>query len=353
MNTVPETPTTRWSAWTSFWFAGIDPVGLHILRLLAGLLVLAWLAGFAGYQQELFGLQGWFDEQAFREARQLDGTPAPISWSLVYLTGRNRLALDLLYWSGLAVAGLFALGVATRWTGLVSWLVVASFVCSPAIAYEADYLLILLVFYLLLGYLFLGVWNGPRGGTRLLLGAPEALLWNWRTPSPAGGTVTPSVAANVALRLLQVHFALVMTMSGLHKLQFGDWWSGLAFWYPLHPPLSTTAEQIRGEAAWSAWWSFGTSLAQYLVLAWQLAFPFFAWRRGWRVLLLGGAAVGWLGTLLLLGLPLFGPVLFLACCSYLTPEEWRSLLGRLSWWRWLLPSAPETMREVSLAGRRS
>jgi hypothetical protein len=352
MNTTPGMRTTWWSAWSSFWFRGIDPLGLHVLRFLTGLLFLAWLAGFAGHQHELFGLQGWFDDQAYREARPV-GTPAPISWSLVYLTGHNPLALDLLFWGGLLAIGLFTLGVATRWTGLLTWLVVASFVCSPAISYEADYLLILLAFYLLLGYLLLGLWNGPRTWSRLLLGAPEALVWNWRRSSRAGDSVTPSVAANVVLRLFQVHFALIITMSGLHKLQFGDWWAGVAFWYPLHPPLTTTPEQIRAEAGSAVVWMFWTSLAQYLVLAWQLAFPVFAWRRGWRILLLGGAVIGWLGTLLLWELPLFGPVFLLACCSYLTAEEWRGLFAGLSWWRVLLPAAQERVREVGLVGRRS
>jgi len=45
--------------WVRFWFAAVDPVGLHCIRLLAGLLFVCWLLSFAGHQQALFGLNGW------------------------------------------------------------------------------------------------------------------------------------------------------------------------------------------------------------------------------------------------------------------------------------------------------
>ena len=57
--------------WSRFWFLPIDPIGLHGLRTFAGLLVLAWLLGFAGRHDALFGLEGWFDLQAYRESGSL------------------------------------------------------------------------------------------------------------------------------------------------------------------------------------------------------------------------------------------------------------------------------------------
>ena len=60
----------------------------------------------------------------------------------------------------------------------------------------------------------------------------------------------------------------------------------------------------------------------------RIGFPLFAWRRRWRPLLLGGAAVGWLVSALLYGLPLFGPAGFIFCLSFVTPPEWRRFHGR-------------------------
>jgi hypothetical protein len=94
---------------------------------------------------------------------------------------------------------------------------------------------------------------------------------------------------------------------------------------------------------------FVLSLAQYVVLAWQLGFPLFAWRQHWRYIppgfdegvwarlvryvrmqrwgtvLLGGAALGWVGSILIYRQPLFGPLFCIGCLSYLTPAEWRRL----------------------------
>ena len=49
------------AAWERFWFSAVDPVGLHAVRLLAGLLFLVWLLSFAGHERAFFGLDGWFD----------------------------------------------------------------------------------------------------------------------------------------------------------------------------------------------------------------------------------------------------------------------------------------------------
>src|SRR5581483_7045240 len=89
-----------------------DPIGLHALRLLAGLLFLLWLLPLAGQRAAFFGLNGWFDVEAFKEAVRLPGgAPAAIpSWSLCYL-GTSPALLDAIYWSSIAILVLFTLGV--------------------------------------------------------------------------------------------------------------------------------------------------------------------------------------------------------------------------------------------------
>jgi hypothetical protein len=143
-----------------------------------------------------------------------------------------------------------------------------------------------------------------------------------------------------------VHFALVVVVSALHKLQSGDWWAGVAFWYPLHPPFQTTPDSLQAEAAHAQSTLFFLSLAQYLVLAWQLGFPFFAWRRGWRPVLLGGAMIGWIGCLAIYKQPLFGPIYCISALSYLTPAEWIAIFGMLKLaGDWTLGRKP--VREIS------
>src|SRR5262249_24477008 len=147
-------------AWGRFWLTPTDPTGLHALRVLAALLFLGWLLPLAGHVPALFGLDGWFDARAFVGSSRLPAGPsAPFGWSLLYLCGHNVGLLQAVYWGSIAVLVLFALGVAVRLTAVLSWLIVASFIANPATSFEADYLLVIPAFYLMLGYLFLGQWS--------------------------------------------------------------------------------------------------------------------------------------------------------------------------------------------------
>ena len=307
--------------WTSFWFSAVDPIGLHRLRFLAGLLFLAWLLPLTGHQVELFGLNGWFDRAAYLEAADPTqfpgGAPAPIGWSLVYLFGTDTVLLNVFWWVSIGVLVLFTLGVATRITSVLTWLIVVSFLATPAASFDADFLLAMLAFYLMIGYVLLGVWSALNGDATSF---KAGFLWG-KSRQPAA----PSFAANLAVRLIQVHFAIVVVTSGLHKLQFGDWWAGVGLWYPLHPPFTLNADRMREIAGHAERALILLSIAQYTMLAWQLAFPAFAWRRRWRVLLLGGGVVGWVGCIFIYGVPLFGPVYLIGCLSYLTASEWHGL----------------------------
>jgi hypothetical protein len=335
-----------WRSWVRFWFTPIDPTGLHVIRVLAGLLFLSWLLGFAGHVNELFGLQGWFDAQAYREAGRMtmpNGPPAPITWSLLYLCGNNDTLVTAFYWGSIAVLTLFTLGVATRITSVLTWLVVASFTANPAISYDADALLLILAFYLMFGYVLLGQFHGGLGILGRIFGGNS-----WLGPKP------PSLAANVTLRLLQVHFTIVIFVAGLHKLQSGDWWSGAALWYPLYPPFKATMNEVKAHAGHRDLYLVLISLGTYLVLAWQIGFPLFAWRRSWRLVLIGGAAIGWLGTAFIYQLPVFGPAFLIAALCFLTPDEWQWLTS------WLPPvpglkrlAAARAEKTVDVEARRS
>jgi hypothetical protein len=312
-----------------FWFTPVDPVGLHALRVLAGLLFLAWLLPAAGNVEGFFGPQGWFDEKALAEAARLPDSPPQLqSWSVLALAGSDPKGLAAVYWTSVAVLALFTLGIFPRVMAVLTWAVVTSFTANPVLDSDAYALFNLLAFYVMVGYVLLGR-PGRRG---------------------------PSVGANVALRLLQVHLAVVLVTSGLHKLQFGEWWAGVALWYPLYPPFQTTPAAARLHAADGESYLATLSLAAYLTLAWQLGFPFFAWRPRWRVVLLGGALIGWPAAALVLHLPWFGPALFIGSLSYLLPTEWRRLV---SWpalllpRRWSAPGLPAQPKAPAIAAARS
>jgi hypothetical protein len=331
------------NAWVRFWFTPTPITGMKVLRVASGILFCAWLLSFLGHQREFFSLNGWFDrqsyqdvvrrqheiEQAFREGKMpppQELAPAPIGWSVLYLAGNNDQTFQILYWASIAVLVLFTLGIGTRITGILTWVVVVSFLANPATSYDGDYLLGILAFYLMLGHLCTGFVNGNGSLLGMIFGPCDQMLW-----SRAKGEVRVSNAANWMMRLVQIHFAIIMVTSGLHKLQISDWWAGVALWYPLHPPFQTTLESLQRESASRESTLFFVSICTYAVLGWQIGLPLFAWRGGavWRTLLLAGAAIGWAGATFLFKLPLFGPFVFICALSYIRPEEWAAVWSRL------------------------
>lgn len=346
-------------SWTRFWFNPSDPFGLHLVRFLAGLLFLSWLLPLAGYQADFFGLQGFFDLQAFKEtAREANreasrGNPQmqlPVTWSLLYVTATNPALVNVIYWSTIGVLVLFTLGVATRITAVLTWLLLASFINNPVVVFDADHLLVLLAFYLMVGYLLEGLWNRPVTLSSIALGSSDGLAWRLFS-----GNGRISVGANLALRLIQVHFTIVIVTSALHKLQSGDWWSGMAFWYPLHPPLETTKNTLLLEKAFAQDHFIWLSLTQYVMLAWQLAFPLFAWRRAWRPVLLIGALIGWIGCLQIYGMPLFGGLYMIVSLAFVEEQEWHGL-GNMINHLWVGATQPKlglSLPGIKVQGSRS
>jgi hypothetical protein len=318
------------NAWTRFWFTPIPLLGIRCLRFLAGLLFFVWLVSFLGHQTEFFSLSGWVDLKTVEEGQRQPDVAPMIGWSILYLAGDNLQVFQSIYFGSLAVLALFTLGVATRITAPLTWVIVVSFLANPATSYEGDYLLGILAFYLMIGHLIVGQWSGELTSMGRLLGSRgDFILAAWFFPDQRSEQ-RPSHGANLTMRLLQIHFAIIIVTSALHKLQIADWWGGVALWYPLHPTFKTTLESLKAEAAHAQSTLFFLSLMQYIALAWQLAFPVYAWRTGWwRGLLLGGAAIGWAATFFLFRLPLFGPFIMLGCLSFLRPEEWSWALNRL------------------------
>jgi len=332
------------SRWTNFWFRATDPLPYWIMRICCGLLFLSWLLPFAGRYDEFFGMDGYFGRPGYEAATRPGGpgTPAPLGWSFLYLAEGSPGLLAALYWGSIAILAAFTAGIATRITAVLTWVIVVSFTANPAISFEGDFLLTILAFYMMVGHLLQGLWNGSNDPMDMVLGPTSNMLhrmFDRERPAP------PSVAANAAMRLLQIHFVIVVIASALHKLQLGRWWSGMAFFFPMFPPESTTPDDLRKLASNAASVQFALSLAEYLTLAWQFGLPFFAWKRSFwpRLLLIGGGIVGWIGCVWLLRIPLFGPFYLIGCLSLITAEEWRDVLSRVTG----ATSEPRPLRSVA------
>src|SRR5262249_33126585 len=127
----------------------------------------------------------------------------------------------------LFVIFLFTIGFATRVTGVLTWI---GMLCYIQRGYTSlvgmDTIMIVVVTYVILG---------PSGAA---LSVDRLISRFWTTyqalkrhqPVPELPGPTPSISANFALRLLQVHLCIIYLVSGVSKLQGGMWWSGTATW---------------------------------------------------------------------------------------------------------------------------
>jgi hypothetical protein len=299
-----------------------------MVRIPAGLLFLATLLPLAGHLDSLFGQLGWFDLQMYADAAQLqvassemgDDSPLQFGWTLLFWLGPQSSQVAIIYWSAILVVVLFTLGIFTRLTSVLTWVALVSFTANPVLESDGDVLVRLLAMYLMVGYVLLDQSEPGLSAWSRFLGSRDTLLLG-RT------SARPCTWANLALRLLQCHIVIVVVTSAMHKLQFGDWWAGFALWYPVYS--QTKLADIRQLAPDRDVYLGIYSVATYVVLAWQFAFPLFAWRPRWRLLLLSGAALAWLANAFVYQVPAFGPAFAVCCLGFATPAEWHKLLGLL------------------------
>jgi hypothetical protein len=291
-------------------------------------LLILWLLPFAGHLPEFFGARGWLDAQTLVQVARLSGGEVDPNTSILGVLGKNPSLLTTTYWASIAVLAAFALGIMPRITSILTAVIVASFTANPAFEYEGDALLLVLTFYLLVAYVLFGQRMAGLSWAARLFG--PLLVWPLgRDGFELDGEPRPSLAANVTLRLLQVHLALIIFTSGLHKLQFGDWWAGVALWFPLHPPFKTTLAEALANRPHADTYLALLNIGAYAMLAWQIGFPLFAWRPSWRPVVIGGALIGWLGVAFLWDLPLIGPAIVIGCLSFVSPASWRRILNWL------------------------
>lgn len=306
------------SGWNEFWFTPADSIGLHVARTVFGLVLLTNLIGLWGQAHPLLGLDGWVDRQAYVEGARIDaGHPNLTGWSPLFAAG-SGIALTIVYALAVASVALFTLGIATRITGVLTWLAAVAYTTNPAASFGGDAVLLVFSLYMMVGYLFMGLrqpWN------------LQVLLGNWGWDLKGQGHL--SVAARTTLRLMQIHLAVILFTSGVHKLQIGGWWAGVPLWFPLHPAFETNLENLNIQSPGT--YMVLLSLAAYAVLAWQISFPFMAWRKGFRPLLVGGGIVAAIASPLLYGMPLFGGLTLTGCLAFVAPAAYRALAARFGW----------------------
>ncbi len=355
-------------AWDRFFFAPADPTPLAVIRICGGLLILYIHLVYSFDLYAFFGKDAWMSLDTVNEIRHT-GPNMRLAWGwpsdettfdLSKLTPEQReyyrkwdvdpdyvVAKGAWKWSiwyhvtdptwmaithGLILFGMLCLtlGLGTRVAAVVTWLGLLSYVHrSPTTLFGMDTIMIVVSLYLMIG---------PCGAA-LSLDRVLARWWARQNGQPVDareGPPQPSVSANFALRLLQIHVCIIYFASGVSKLQGTTWWSGTAVWgtmanyafSPMQNQLYMSYLHLLADNRWL--WELVMTVSTTFTLAFEIAFPFVVWTRPMRWVMIVSAVFLHAGIAFFMGLVGFSLIMIVLVSSFLPAEAIHRWLGRVS-----------------------
>jgi hypothetical protein len=355
--------------WDRFWFRPADPTILGLIRLCAGFLVFYVHFAYSYDLQTFFGPNAWLDTQIMNEFRKEapvigpamgweDAPPlgAQNSEELEYMNKwgvnpRQTVTQGHHIWSiwfhvtdpvwmwvvhatVLTFMFSFAIGFCTRITAVLTWLAMLSYINRAQTSlFGMDAIMVVIVLYLMIG---------PSGSALSV----DRLIARYRAirrarkahlPRPEAQPPVPSVSANLAIRLLQVHFCIIYLVAGLSKLQGPMWWNGTAVWAtmvnfefcPMRNRLYADALRFLAEHRWL--WEMVTTGGTLFTLVFEISFPFLIWNPRLRRLVISAAVLLHLGIALVMGLVSFSIIMLTGVLSFVPSEAVRRFLNTLAW----------------------
>lgn len=292
------------AAWNRFWFTAQDPIVLSAIRVCVGLMLLYTHFVWALDLEAFFGTNSWISPEVIgaEQTRLAERTSFPtMFWSHLWYF-ESPAMLWTVHLAALAVFFCLTIGLFSRVMSVLAYLLAVSYVhrIMPAF-FGLDKINCMLSLYLIIGpcgaYFSVDRWLAKRK-------AGETL------PSPE-----PSVAANIAVRLIQLHMCVIYLFSGLDKLQGLAWWDGTAIWIAL-----ANYEYQSMDMTWMADWPKLTSLMAHVTVFWEVFYCVLVWNRLARPVVLALAVLVHGGIALSMGMMTFGLVMLIGNMAFLSPD---------------------------------
>jgi hypothetical protein len=237
--------------------------------------------------------------------------------------------------SFLVVFFLFTIGFCTRVTSVLAWLAAVSYIQrAPTSIFGMDTMMNILLIYLMIG---------PSGAALSV----DRLISRWwvvrraklnHLPIPAPSRPAPRVSANLAVRLLQIHFCMIYLASGFSKLQGNAWWNGTAVWgtmaiYEYCPMQMVTYDALLRFLCAHRWlWETAMTSGVAFTLFTEIGFPFLVWNRKMRWWMMTMAVLLHIGIAIFMGLGTFSLFMLTMLCAFVPEETVQSLRNRLQGW---------------------
>lgn len=304
-----ELYVASFDGWDRFWFTPSDPATLSLIRIFTGAMLVythaVWSIGLTSF----FGPHGLLPAEAVRGLYYRN----PFCWS--YLFGiESPTGLWTAHLLALAILVMFTLGLATRITSILAFLITVAYTHRAGGAlFGLDQINGMLACYLAVG---------PSGAMYSLdhwFGAKRA-----GAGAIADSTVRPSVTATIAIRLIQVHMCIIYLFAGCGKLLGPTWWDGTALWGAL-----ANYEYQTFDLTWLAAWPEVVNFLTHLTIVWEVGYIALVWPRWTRPLVIGLAIPIHLGIGLFMGMTTFGLIMLVGNCAFVSPVVVREIVGRI------------------------
>ncbi|MFL5245671.1 MAG: hypothetical protein ACJ8FY_26545 [Gemmataceae bacterium] len=394
INPSSSSGSSPWQAWTRFWFSLGDPSTLGFMRICTGLMVLYVHLNYTGTLHAFFGEDAWINLKTANEYRhdqpwwetplegwtqsdeegdndkkgelrqdELDymqrwagnprytlakGTPITSIWFHVV----NPQWMTAVHIGILITMGLFTIGFCTRITAILTWLAALSYIQrSWATLFGMDTMMNILLIYLMIGpsgaAFSVDSWLKRRRLAKEGHGLPPGVH-----PVPA-----PSVLANFATRLLQIHFCIIYLASATSKLQGSSWWSGTAIWgvaanWEFNPmDVSLYLNLVTFLAKHRLLWEIAMTSGVLFTLFVELGFPFLVWNTRLRPYMIMGSVMLHIGIGTIMGLATFSLMMLIMVMGFMPGSVTRwAVYGAWDWLRGLTPGQIEAEPAVASAG---
>jgi hypothetical protein len=303
---------TQWAlsllrGWQRFWFAPAAPHTLAVIRILGGAMLfythLVWSKDLLAF----LGPQAWISRET-----AIAMNPA-WSWSYLYYI-ESPTTLWVLHIAALATFALLTLGLFTRVVSILAAIITISYSHRlVGTQFGLDQINALLALYLAVG---------PCGA------AYSLDRWLACRRTGARLPVTPSVSANIALRLIQLHMCIIYLFGGISKMRGDTWWDGTAVWLAI-----ANYEYQSIDMTWLVHFPFVVALASHLTIFWETFYCVLIWPRATRPVFLAMAVAVHGGIAVCLGMITFGLVMIIANLAFVPAEvtQWlvETARGRL------------------------
>jgi hypothetical protein len=303
-------------AWDQFWFTPRLPHTLAVLRILTGAFLLYSHLVLASDLDSFLGDNAWINNDTARALH--DGTFGTSDAARSYLWAiSNPLLIWLHHGVTIAISTAFLVGFMTRITAPLAWflqimylhrLTGALFGFDQIITYATMYLMIAPC-----GSCFSvdarlrERWSEQRKSNRRLA---------WLLPE-----AVPSVTANIATRLLQLHLCVIYLFGGLAKARGQSWWDGTAVWYSVG-----NYEYQSIDMTWISRFPRIFTAMSHATMFWEIFYCAIVWPKRTRPIVLAIAVAVHGGIALFLGMMTFGMMMIVANGVFVEPETVRRWL---------------------------